>query len=110
MLILHLCDRRDWEQAQLEGEYRPASLKTEGFIHASRPDQILGVANHFYRDSADLVLLVIESQRVQGEIRWELADGDTYPHIFGPINLDAIVNFLTISADADGVFRNFPPL
>jgi len=107
-IILHLCNRKEWEKAQAEGEYRPASLETEGFIHASRPEQILGVANRYYRGAVDLVLLQIEAHLLQAEIRWEATDGDEYPHIYGPINLEAITAVLPIIADQDGEFRQLP--
>jgi uncharacterized protein (DUF952 family) len=108
-MILHICNRQDWERAQNEGEYRPASLETEGFIHASRPEQIPGVANRFYHGLPDLLLLVIDPSHLRAEIRWETVDGDVYPHIFGPINLDAIAVTLDYRPDADGIYRKLPP-
>lgn len=110
MLILHLCNRQDWETAKIIGEYRPASLETEGFIHASRPEQILGVGNRYYHGAADLVLLQIEAHLLDAEIRWEISDGDEYPHIYGPLNLDSVTAVLPFIADPDGNFRQLPNL
>jgi len=109
-MILHICSRQDWEKAQAEGEYRPASLDAEGFIHASRPEQIMGVANRFYRGNAELLLLVLDLRHLHAEVRWETADGEVYPHVYGPINLEAITAVLTFSADEDGEFRQMPAL
>jgi uncharacterized protein (DUF952 family) len=104
--IVHLCSRNDWEKAQEMGEYRPGSLETEGFIHNSLPDQILWVANQFYRGEKDLVLLWIDPALVEGEIRWETVPDGTFPHIFGPLNLSAVVDVRELRAGEDGVFRN----
>lgn len=109
-MIVHICSRRDWEKAQAGGEYRPASLETEGFIHASRPEQVLGVANRFYRGATDLLLLVLDPPSLHAKIRWETADGDVYPHIYGPLNLDAVTAVLSFSPGEDGEFRNLPGL
>ncbi len=106
-MILHLCPKKHWGEAQLEGEYRPASLEIEGFIHCSRPEQILDVANRFYSGQQDLVLLWVELERLQPEVLWEPADGDEFPHIYGPINLDAIIAVVPFIPDDDGRFRQF---
>jgi uncharacterized protein (DUF952 family)/nitroreductase len=103
--IVHLTTRQAWDLAQEIGEYRAASLETEGFIHCSRPDQVLEVANRFYRGLADPVLLWIGPLLVKAEIRWEAADGDFFPHIYGPVNLDAIKEVQDLYPDPDGVYR-----
>ena len=88
--IVHLCTRLAWEQALKEGEYRPHSLKTERFIHCSRPDQIAQVANRFFNDEPELVLLWIDIKGLESKIRWETADGQEFPHLYGALNLDAV--------------------
>ena len=107
-MIVHICERAAWEQAQKTGEYRPASLAEEGFIHASQPGQVLGVANRFYLGRQDLLLLWIDQERVRPDIRYEPADGDLFPHIYGAINLDAVVAIFPFPPDTDGMFRQFP--
>ncbi len=89
--LTHLLPRSAWEEAQLLGEYRPASLAQEGFIHCSRPEQIHWVARRYYRGAPGLLLLWIDAQKVEADIRWEAADGEMFPHIYGPLNLGAVV-------------------
>lgn len=66
--LVHLCSKEDWQAAQAAGEYRAASLEKEGFIHCSRPEQILGVANRFYRGMPGL-LLWLDPSRLRAELR-----------------------------------------
>jgi uncharacterized protein (DUF952 family) len=109
--IVHLCSRQAWDAALAAGEYRVVSLEREGFIHCSRPDQILGVANNFYRQVSDLVLLWIFPQLVEHEIRFEKPDfeaQDEYPHIYGPINLNAIHSVSAFPIHQDGFYRDIP--
>lgn len=107
-MIVHICEWAAWEEAQRAREYRPASLGAEGFIHASEPGQVLGVANRFYAGKTDLLLLWIDPQRLRPELRYEQADGDLFPHIYGSLNLDAVVAIYPFPPDADGIFRQLP--
>jgi uncharacterized protein (DUF952 family)/RimJ/RimL family protein N-acetyltransferase len=119
--IVHLCPLQSWLEAKSQGVYRAPSLADEGFIHASRPAQIEAVANAFYRGQIDLVLLWIDPTRLQAEIRWEApvppqtvnsqqtpADGQVFPHIDAPINLDAVLTVTNFKPDDDGFFRERP--
>ena len=110
MMILHLCSPTAWEDAQKLGAYRAASLESEGFIHCSRPEQIIAVANSYYRGLPGMVLLWIDPQKVTPEIRWEASGAEIFPHIYGPLNLDAVVGVRDFLPDEDGVYRKLPAL
>ena len=58
--IVHICTRDSWKTTKEQGAYRTSSLEAEGFIHCSQPEQLLWVANNFYQDVPDLVLLWID--------------------------------------------------
>jgi uncharacterized protein (DUF952 family) len=105
--ILHITHKTDWEQARAEGSYRADTLATEGFIHCSTPEQVIPVANHLFRGQPNLVLLVIDRDKVRAPIRDENLEGGTvlFPHIYGPLNLDAVVDVLDFPPRADGSFE-----
>ena len=104
--IVHLSTQADWQSAQSSGFLRPASLASEGFVHCSRPDQILAVANAFFRGQRDLVLLEILPAGVHAEIRLDAVENHFFPHIYGPLNTDAVKAVRAFVPDADGFFRN----
>ncbi len=108
--INHLCHRQDLDAALEAGEYRLASLDTEGFIHASRPEQIVATANRYYPGDPDLLLLWIDPDRLEPELRWEAAHGELFPHIYGALNLEAILAATAYPPDPDGIFRQTPRL
>jgi uncharacterized protein (DUF952 family) len=108
VFLVHICLTKDWAVAQENGIYKAESLENEGFIHCSRPDQVLTVANRLYQDLTDLVLLWIDPERVESEIRWEAADGDVFPHIYGPLQVEAVVAVSEFTPDSDGVYRTLP--
>jgi uncharacterized protein (DUF952 family) len=109
-MILHLCPRLAWEEAQKHGVYRADSLESEGFIHCSRPEQIIAVANAYYQALPDMLLLWIDPQKVHPEIRWEASGAEVFPHIYGPLNLDAVLVVRDFPPDEDGVYRVLPVL
>jgi uncharacterized protein (DUF952 family) len=110
VILYHIATTRDWRRAQNEREYTHASLATEGFIHLSTAAQIESVANTFFVGVTDLLLLKLDSERLHHELRFDNAvapDGSTqpFPHLYGPLNMDAIVQVLRLDRDEDGQFR-----
>ena len=117
-MILHITSRAEWADAQTRGEYIAPSVSTEGFIHCSTEKQVLHVANAFDRGRKDLVLLMIDESKLKPELKWEppvgspapgISKSDSFPHIFGPINLTAVVSVLDFVPDPAGIFI-LPPL
>jgi uncharacterized protein (DUF952 family) len=109
-VIYHIATAADWARAARDGQYttstRGRTLGEEGFIHASTASQVTSVANAYYRGVADLVVLVIDPGRVVSEIRYELVPGSDapYPHIYGPLNADAVVGTRPLQAGPGGEF------
>lgn len=104
-LILHITDRSTWQAAQSTGVYRHASLDTEGFIHCSMPQQLVWVANTLFLGQRGLILICIESDRLQSELRYDTVGEQHFPHIYGEINLDAIRQILEFEPNANGEFE-----
>lgn len=109
--LLHLAERQEWEAALAAGEYRISTrgmtLGEQGFIHLSLRHQVRGVAERFYADAEDLVLLVIDSARLDAPLRYEPpAPGvdETFPHLYGPLPLDAVTDVVPVERDAQGNF------
>jgi uncharacterized protein (DUF952 family) len=104
-LIIHLCPREEWLQAHQRGEFQDKSLLQDGFIHCSQIEHILDVANHYYQGIPDLILLWIDPDQVASKIQWENADNTLFPHIYGPINLNAVISVTDLKPDTDGNYR-----
>ena len=64
MIVFHIVKVLIWEAAKATGEYRPASLESEGFIHFSKVEQVVATANRFYRGQDGLVLLEVSCDRL----------------------------------------------
>jgi len=98
--IYHVTDRSSWEAAKQGGNYTAPSLETEGFIHNSDEGQVAGVLQRYYKGKKDLVLLTIDTERLTSPLKYEMAPSlnEQFPHIFGPINTDAVVDVQSINA------------
>lgn len=107
--IFHIANQAAWETARRQGCYQLESLAREGFIHASTREQVLRTANRFYHGQTGLVLLVIETGRLQAEVRYEdlNEEGMLFPHIYGAVNLDAVTGWVDFLPSTDGIF-SFP--
>lgn len=106
--IVHICSQDSWEKAKLDGVYQPTSLTQEGFIHCSRPNQVLQVANRFYREAPDLVMLWIDPKQLVAELQWEAAEGELFPHVYGPLNLQSVISIANFNPGPDGIFHDLP--
>jgi uncharacterized protein (DUF952 family) len=96
MRIYHVATLADWKQAQTAGVYTTSTygrtLEDEGFIHAAYHDQVPTVRDRYYADVTEpLVVLEIETDRLDAEVRDEPVDDTTYPHVYGAIPTDAVI-------------------
>ncbi len=93
MTLYHLVAREAWEAARAAGVYAPPSLATEGFIHLTTDAQWPGVRARFYADAKDLLVLAIDAARLASPVVFEPADGDRFPHLYGPLPIDAVTSW-----------------
>jgi uncharacterized protein (DUF952 family) len=108
--IYHLVTPSIWHVAGT-GPYRAESLATEGFIHCSNEDQVARVANLFYANCTELFVLCVDADRMSHELRdEEAANGECFPHVYGPIERHAIVDVRPLKRDTAGrwVFHDTP--
>jgi uncharacterized protein (DUF952 family) len=106
--LLHITERKNWETALKTGWYRTStrdvSLDEQGFIHCSLPHQLRTVAEYVYGDAGDLVVLVIDSERLSAPVEYEAPEpgAETYPHIYGPVPTTAVTEVVPVGRDTEG--------
>lgn len=124
-LIFHITTRDAALAARQSGEYRADSLSSEGFIHFSGIHQVLGVARRFYAGQHGLMLLAVDPSRLHATLKYEAPvhpvavapenedlpvhtrltnDNDSFPHLYGLLNFDAVVATYDFDPDSNGVF------
>jgi uncharacterized protein (DUF952 family) len=101
-VVYHLVLPSSWDASPGE-DYRAASLATEGFIHCSYAGQVARSANRFYAGATALLVLEIDPSRLASPLRAEPAgSGELFPHVYGPINRQAVVSARPLSRDESG--------
>ena len=102
--ILHVTTPEAWRRGAGTPHYEAESLASEGFIHNCRPAQLRGVLGRHFAGHRALVLLVVDPARLTSEVREEESHGETFPHVYGPIDRAAVVSVLPIETDSTGRF------
>jgi glutathione S-transferase len=97
--VFHVALPDDWDAAQRTGEYtmstRGRSLVEEGFIHCSFADQVETIANRYYADLDELVLLTVDPLLLGSELVVEdpfPGAPQRFPHVYAPIPVAAVVD------------------
>lgn len=105
--IYHITSQAAWADAQKSGAYSADSLAGEGFVHCSGLSQIKRVADDFYSNQHGLVILQIDPSMLTSEVRWEAGtdkSDELFPHVYGPLDLEAVLRVLDFEPEADGNF------
>ncbi|HEX3077089.1 MAG TPA: DUF952 domain-containing protein [Lachnospiraceae bacterium] len=103
MIILHCMKKKTWEKVKNDVSFGKESLQVEGFLHCSQIEYWWRIAPNFRSVEEELVLLCINTEKLSSEIKWEDGDncGRSYPHVYGEINMNAVVAVLPFIKDAD---------
>ncbi len=108
-MIYHMVPADYWSKTADSNPYESETFADEGFIHASSsPKQLLQVAQRFYQsEPVPYVILCIDESKLDAEVRWEVshADSDTFPHVYGLLNREAVVDVVRFPRNEDGSFR-----
>ena len=106
-IIFHLTKQADWDSRDPNEGYVAPSLASEGFIHCSEDEtQLLEVAHRLFVEETGLLALEVDTDLLTSPLKREPSrSGTIYPHIYGPIDLNAVTGTRRISAGADGAFH-----
>ena len=111
-LILHCIDKSLWDVRKDLDFWGEEEISAEGFIHFSQPFYFWRVAPNFIGSSSEKVLLLADTEKLVSELRYEDADGcgREYPHLYGLMNNDAVIDVLPFSLDPSGNWIKNPEL
>lgn len=99
--LYHLATAAEWTKYQREGFIAPPSLAIEGFVHCSWGRQVSGTIEKHFMGVRGLLALRIEASRSGVELLVEdsYASGEAFPHAYGAIRLDAVVEVLHLDGE-----------
>jgi uncharacterized protein (DUF952 family) len=106
-LIFKIIATSEWREAERAGVFRGAAIDlADGYIHFSTAEQAPETAAKWFAGRDDLTLVAIEAEALGGALRWEPSRGGAlFPHLYGPLALDAVRWSRTLPRGADGAHR-----
>lgn len=103
-MIYHIAKLDEFFLSKSRGSYFPAQFLQDDFIHFSSKNQVVTVANNWFLNSTDLVLLEIDDQKLISEVKYENLEGglDLYPHVYSEIPFSAIIRYAFFVSQSSG--------
>ena len=104
-ITYHLVAEPYYESTNASEAYTPEDFASDGFIHCTDGEEnVIATANRYLeKDDRRWLVLVIDKEKVRAEIKYENPQR-IYPHIYGPLNRDAIASTLPVKRAEDGAF------
>jgi len=105
-IIYHITTKKVFDKFKKTKFYKSVTFDTEGFIHCSPADKVRASALKFFSKEKEILLLCIDQNKVINEIIWEDSGNDNFlfPHIYGKLNIEAVIEIIEIISDEDGLF------
>ena len=102
--IFKIIDVNEWQKIREIGTYS-GSLKDieDGFIHFSGEDQVKGTLEKYYSKQENLVLLKVETLKLDHLIWEQASDGNMFPHLYSSLDLSNVVDEFEITLDNNGI-------
>lgn len=94
--IYHCVHPEYWAKYADKSTYFPEQFEEEGFIHLCREDQMEHVRTNYFVGVPEIKVLKVDVKKLTAPLKVEAAKGQTFPHIYGGLNRDAIVEISVI--------------
>ena len=103
--IYHITSREAWKQVKDNSTFEPSSLSSEGFVHCSTKEQLLVVLNRFFKNAEEVLILEIDTGKLSSKLIFEISDGESFPHIYGAINISSVRKTHLLDFKEKGKFK-----
>ena len=101
--IFKIIDINEWQKVREIGTYSGSSNDIEdGFIHFSGEDQVKETLEKHYSKQKNLVLLKVETLKLEHLIWEQASDGNMFPHLYSSLDLANVVDEYEITIGEDG--------
>ena len=104
--IYKIIENDELNKAKLLGKYLGSSKDIQdGYIHFSGQDQIVSTLKKYYSGINNLILLKVETLKLDHLVWEQASDGNFFPHLYSPLDLSSVVNEFEITLDNDGAHK-----
>jgi len=101
--VYKICTKSEWQEIKNKGQLTGSKKDFEdGFIHFSGEDQVRGTLKKFYSNQKDLILLKVDTLKLE-HLLWEQAsDGNMFPHLYSSLDISNVFDEFEITLSDDG--------
>ena len=104
--IYKILNKEDLKKAKSNGAYSGSSKDIEdGYIHFSSQEQVEGTLKKYYSDEKNLILLKVETLKLDHLVWEQASDGNFFPHLYSSLDLSNVVNEFEIILDNNGTHK-----
>ena len=104
--IYKVCTEFEWQEAKNKGQLIGAKKdKEDGFIHFSGEEQVKGTLEKYYSKQKNLVLLKVETLKLDHLIWEQASDGNMFPHLYSSLDLSNVVDEFEIILSDDSTHK-----
>ena len=104
-MIYHIVSPQYWKTHADKNTYFPETFEQEKFIHCSTIEQLSGVLERYYKGAGKVLRLGIDEEKLTVKPVYEAAaNGEEFPHIYGGINKNAVVNVSELNEVSPGEY------
>ena len=101
--VYKICTKSEWQEIKKKGLLTGSKKDLEdGYIHFSGDDQIAGTLKKFYQNQKDLILLKIDTLKLDNLIYEQTSDGNMFPHLYSKLDLSNVIDEIQISLNENG--------
>ena len=104
--VYKICTKSEWQEAKSKGQLTGSKKDLEdGYIHFSGDDQVAGTLQKFYKNQNDLILLKVDTLKLDHLVWEQASDGNMFPHLYSSLDLSNVVDEIEIKLTDDGVHK-----
>ena len=101
--IYKIIDNDEWKKAKASGLYSGSSKDLEdGYIHFSDEEQIEGTLKKYYSNKKNLILLKVDTLKLDHLLWEQSSDGNMFPHLYSSLDIKNVVSENEINLNDDG--------
>ena len=102
-LVYKICTKSEWQEVKNKGQFKGSKKDLEdGYIHFSSEDQVEETLKKFYSNQKDLILLKVNTLKLDHLIWEQASDGNMFPHLHSLLDISKVVDEFEITLNNDG--------
>ena len=101
--IYKICTKSELREAKDKKKFKGSKKDLDdGFIHFSGEEQVEGTLKKYYSNEKNLILLKVETLKLDHLIWEQASDGNMFPHLYSSLDLSNVVEEFEINLSKDG--------